>query len=67
MDRLESIAQAALNLYLVVNEDVLDEGVDELASLVASFVGDYGPTGEYIDRADMANVLHDVVAEYFDE
>lgn len=63
---MEAIAQATLNLYLTINgDDVQDDGVEELADLVAGFASDYGLPGMEYDG--LVDALREAVAEYYDE
>ena len=67
LEQTKSIASAALNLYLTITDDIGDEGVEDLAQLVATFIDDFGAPGRSIDSDDLLNALQDAVAEYYDE
>ncbi len=63
--KTENVAEAVFNLYLVITDDIQDDGIDALAGAVASFVLDYGMPMENIDSDALADALRDVAAEYF--
>ena len=67
LEKTRSVATAALNLYLTVTDDIGDEGVEDLARLVATFIDDFGTPGQSIGPDDLLNALQDAVAEYYDE